>query len=284
MARIRQSRRCYLYLKIISSISILFVLLLIQGCWDEDTAPGDNETLAQDSQQISFLCPTGDFFHDIISCIPEIIVEQPVEQPTEEITAPKPQKNLDTLGGKYLVEQGNLYHNLNRWSMQEITEGMALSDEIYHLLVFVDIDYNRDLDKEMSYNAGNKKIYDPFYVLRSEKGSKAKESTTVPLRILVFDDPLELIDKVETKRKDSKFKLLYPELYEEWTAINCTQFETCRDIIAVRCTKGLDQMTTWSFNKEPYNTIWRQERYNMQSINDFGRALDAFMDFYCTPV
>jgi len=267
-----------MHMKIQSLIVVLLLSLLpsflISAC-------GKNAEVT-DAPSINYICPNGIFAHDAVACIPVLQIVEPVSTdlpPPTIIATP-----LDTQGGKFIIEEGHLFHNLDRWNMQEIIEGMALYDDIFHLLVFLPVRYQRDLDEEQVYEIGTKKMFDPFYILRSEKGSKAEQAKTLQFRILVYETPQDILDKVEQKHTDSKFKLLYPGLFQEWTSLNCTSFSTCRDIDAVRCTKDDHTLISWSFKKQSYDTVFDKIHYNMQSVDDFGRALDAFMNFYCTPV
>jgi hypothetical protein len=204
-----------------------------------------------------------------------------------------PQRNYSTLRKKNTTSEeqetsafnttGSL-PDLNGWSVQEIVDGMGTYDE--NLLGLVPGVITYDPKNVTRYWIGNNPLtmtYDPFWAARSAYAGDVKEYATNHFRIWLAQRPKEFLKAVEAKRNDSKFKLLYPDLWAEWDAIRCSSINSCRNIEAVMCTRGNHTLWMWTHNT-PGAAYTETTRYNMQAFDDDRETLTAFEKFYCTPI
>lgn len=209
----------------------------------------------------------------------EVETEEPPVNDTEE--EPSSEIIRDIYKEKEENTTTGSYPSLNGWSVSEIVNGMAAYNK--ELLGKYPAEVLYDKYVKGYYTLGIKRVEDPFYIIRRHTSGGSREYDLNQFRIEVPVRPIKVLDEVNSKHNDSKFKIVYPQEWEEWSKIQCEKLESCRDIDAIKCvSEAGDELYMWvhSTPGEGYTT---QIKYTMQAVNDQKEMLGTFEKFYCTP-
>jgi len=267
--------------KITCIIVAIFLALLLFSC---NRSP----------KEALYKCKDGNMVNDFNLC-PEMqqAQETPInqtEEPVEEKVTPQlnyseeePSSEIkrDIYKNQEKNKTEGSYPSLNGWSVSEIINGMAAYNKNLTGMYPSEVLYDKYVPGYYTINSN--KIADPFYVIRRHTSGGSREYDLNHFRIEVPVRPVKILNEVDSKHNDSKFKIVYPQEWEQWSKIRCEQLETCRDIEAIKCvTEAGDELYMW-VHSTPGEGYTEQIKYTMQAVNDKREMLDTFEKFYCTP-
>lgn len=280
-----QTRNTLLFLAFAFLITSLIIFSSCKGLGGFNTQPKGQFYKCTDGREVT----------NLSACeIPNVTrnVTHPVTLNLSNQTNAAAQRNYSTLREKpkntteeeIANNTGGSLPDLNGWSVQEIVDGMSAYDNNLQAVAAGGITY--DPKDPQQYWIGNNPLtrtYDPFWVARSPYAGGVREYATYHFRIWLSQTPKEFLRYIEGKQNDSKYKLLYPDLWPEWEAIRCSYVDSCRTIQAITCTRGDHTLWMWTHNT-PGASYTSTTKYNMQAVDDDRKTLTAFEKFYCTPV
>ncbi|MFH1399968.1 MAG: hypothetical protein ABIH41_00465 [Nanoarchaeota archaeon] len=167
--------------------------------------------------------------------------------------------------------------------MDEIILGMASYNAELNGVVANKVVYDEVNRTRYSLGRTGPFVEDPFYVLRQPFQNGNVEYSSFRLRVGLPNEPADYVTLMGRKHNDTKFKLLYPEEWARFDAIECTRISSCRNIEAVECSRDQHRLYIWT-HKTPGEGYTVDIRYTMQALDDGREALTTFETFYCTPI
>lgn len=260
---------------------LLFLALVLMACEQKP------------SQNLMIECPDGRLVANMSEC--DVIQEEEAVKHPAQLNKTRPQPVTEEepeedefrfLRRNYSNStdepKGEHYLDLNGWSAIEIVHGMGSYDDKFIGIFPKEVHYTKQRT-HYTLGSGYKAVEDPFWIARSHFQSGNKEYDVNRFRINLVQTPYEFYDMVMQKHNDTKFKILWPQEWQEWSSIDCVKLNVCRDIEAVRCMKSDHELYMWS-HMTPGEGYTDAERYSMQAMDDEKETLDTFEELYCTPI
>jgi hypothetical protein len=234
-----------------------------------------NETVAVPETKM-FVCWDGSKVDRSDYCPPEAVKNT---SNAKNVTAVVPKPPAPE---KPVLFENPIYPEVTTWTQDEIVAAMGVVNPSYKLPVKRRVVYDSTHKGSYSYQgSSNRLIEDPFWLLRNQFFHNSYELTVNNMRTNVYESPQFYLDLVKTSQEDAGLKILNPEVFAQWKEFSCGRMESCRNIVAVNCTRGDHTLYAWNYYPEQPNTI--EKRYTMTAMDDKGASLNTFEEFYCKP-
>ncbi|MFH1649391.1 MAG: hypothetical protein ABIA93_02495 [Candidatus Woesearchaeota archaeon] len=238
-----------------------------------------NNTTAEVVPPTEYVCPDGTKVLKLADCpqrrnstdnntttMPDV-PSRPAEKPPEE---PIPTEDP-------------IYVDITGWTQTEIVQAMAVVNPAFRGVTYRKVLYTQG---KVGYywreGNPNNPIEDPFWLLRNQYFDGSIEYTVNNLRSNVYEMPDYYLSLVNSRKEDAKLKILDYATWADWKSITCQDVPTCRNLLAINCTRGTHTFYAWNYLPERENTI--AYRFTMTAMDDRGASFKTFEAFYCEPV
>ncbi|MBU0980840.1 MAG: hypothetical protein KJ709_08615 [Nanoarchaeota archaeon] len=201
-----------------------------------------------------------------------------------------PNPNVEQKPKKAPEPEPQYFYNITAWDMDDFLSTLDKEIPGIKYIVPFGVRYLIGNETYFSYTSGvyTAVFYDPFWIIRSKYTSKVMEFPELDhFRMGIPITADQFWAEIEDKKTDSKLMSLYPDKYEVWMNLSCSQLTSCRDIMAIRCTRLAGEE-----KERPQLYVWTPVDAESRRMYDFpfnfqSDSLDnlrAFERMYCRPV